>query len=608
MKHQFFFVLLAVILFAGCNNSPQQTDPTAEIVDMPTLGVPLPSAEMLAALGPENNLPIQRMLADPIFVIAAKPKQFLNSPVCTDAELLVRSIVAQGMQLPFLNFDPNDVEFFVQSNGLPFPAQVIIPNPQNPQDMLVRTFPVIRRSTVITFAEPFNLSTLLGSPEEIAPEILESVKRTEGRNEYYDLTPPDEVIPQFLALSIIDDRTVVIAQGIQEDIKSVFSDSVSESAVLQRLKHTPVDARELAIIASVEGLAVSPEVFEVMVEQAARELGVPHAFISLISQHLRAMTLSLNVSAPDGEPMISVFVEARNEQSAETIGEAIQGMIINAQTTVRSMMQVASQSDAIMQRLPIPYGFAIALLDATSTDVADTQVHVSLNNFSDLIPTVADGLRNQQVAMVEQQERWEQEQLQNWLADRLEMFAHYAGLYYAEHGKFPTDILGDDGTPLLSWRVALLPTMGLSEWHDLFKLDEPWNSEANLEALQTVPNVFMPGVPGIGPTQTIIRYFDSPGAPLSNRDLKLEDLEHPQTTLLFVLVSPEHAVEWTQPASLEFDVAKIADIFGDFVLGVSFSNSIIGLPIISDTSPAYGRLEQLVEAVVKGLALPDAPE
>ena len=56
--------------------------------------------------------------------------------------------------------------------------------------------------------------------------------------------------------------------------------------------------------------------------------------------------------------------------------------------------------------------------------------------------------------------------------------------------------MSQDGTPLLSWRVAILPYMGESEkaLYSQFKLTEPWDSPHNKGLLAKMPKVYAPVV------------------------------------------------------------------------------------------------------------------
>jgi prepilin-type processing-associated H-X9-DG protein len=63
--------------------------------------------------------------------------------------------------------------------------------------------------------------------------------------------------------------------------------------------------------------------------------------------------------------------------------------------------------------------------------------------------------------------------------------------YQEAHGHFPAPaIVGQDGTRLLSWRVAILPHLGYQSLYNRFHLDEPWDSPHNRTLLAEMPPEF----------------------------------------------------------------------------------------------------------------------
>jgi len=50
----------------------------------------------------------------------------------------------------------------------------------------------------------------------------------------------------------------------------------------------------------------------------------------------------------------------------------------------------------------------------------------------------------------------------------------------------------DGKTPLLSWRVAILPFIEQDALYKQFKLDEPWDSEHNKKLIPLMPRIYMP--------------------------------------------------------------------------------------------------------------------
>ena len=585
---RFFALLFVVFVFIGCNNKQSDEQVAGSDFAAPTLGIPLPTAEILAALGPENDIPLHRLLPGSIIVTVGKPKQFLDAPISTGGELLVGGTIAQGLQLNTIN--PSIIERSIQATGEPMPVLVNIPNPQNPSATPQTTFiPISRRSTVITFNTDIDVSFLVASIMDFNPDptLLASLRRTEGRTEYYDLTPPNIGIPQRLALGMMDNRTAVIVEGIEDDIKAVFSDSIPKNAILDRLKRTPVDANELTLLTSLEGPDINPAMLDNLLVQLGDSGFIPSSFVQAIKEHLRALTVSLSVSAVVGQPIVSVYVEGRNEESAEAIAVAIRGVIVDGQVTLATM------SESAKQMLPIPPDFAANLLNAMSVEVNGTRVNAILNNFETLIPIINEGIRVRQAVV-------QQEMLEQRRREQLWTLVDIYQAYYQQHGKFPADILDAAGKPLLSWRVALLPQMGLQEFYNQFKLDEPWDSETNLKLMETMPIVFHPFVSEVALPKTLVRFFDSPGTPFSNRDLKLQDLSSPQMTLMFIVVSPEYAVEWTKPESLEFNAEKIPDIVGDQFFGVTFMRQICMASQPLESTPQHENWKRDIEALIHG--------
>lgn len=53
-------------------------------------------------------------------------------------------------------------------------------------------------------------------------------------------------------------------------------------------------------------------------------------------------------------------------------------------------------------------------------------------------------------------------------------------------------ILDQQGKPLLSWRVLLLPQLGYQKLFQSFRMNEPWNSEHNIALIPQIPEVYRP--------------------------------------------------------------------------------------------------------------------
>jgi hypothetical protein len=70
--------------------------------------------------------------------------------------------------------------------------------------------------------------------------------------------------------------------------------------------------------------------------------------------------------------------------------------------------------------------------------------------------------------------------------NNLKQIALAVHMYHTTHGKLPADIVDEEGKPLLSWRVQLLPYLEQQALYDAMKLDEPWDSEHNIKFAETI--------------------------------------------------------------------------------------------------------------------------
>ncbi len=127
--------------------------------------------------------------------------------------------------------------------------------------------------------------------------------------------------------------------------------------------------------------------------------------------------------------------------------------------------------------------------------------------------------------------------------------------------RFPAAFsVDEDGKPLLSWRVHLLPYLEEQELYEKFHLDEPWDSPHNIKLLEEMPQVYQSistklpegHTMALAPAadDTIISQKPSDG----NLGVELTEItDGSSNTILFIEGGSENAVPWTAPKDLDLE-------------------------------------------------------
>ena len=123
----------------------------------------------------------------------------------------------------------------------------------------------------------------------------------------------------------------------------------------------------------------------------------------------------------------------------------------------------------------------------------------------------------------------------------------------------PTASYAADGTPLLSWRVHLLPWLDEEDLYKRFKLDEPWDSEHNEALLAEMPEVFRSPRAETGPGMTVVQVPSGPGLPFAGKaGTPIAEFKD-GTSNTVLAVEAAAAVPWTKPADWSPDVSGDAN-------------------------------------------------
>lgn len=143
--------------------------------------------------------------------------------------------------------------------------------------------------------------------------------------------------------------------------------------------------------------------------------------------------------------------------------------------------------------------------------------------------------------------------------------------YESVHRQFPAYAnFDEDGKPLLSWRVHILPFLEQGNLYKQFKLDEPWDSPHNIELANTIPDVYADPSLDLEPLNRagmtrIVLPFAEEAFCHGNEGTKFGSVKDGTSyTIAVVSVPPKHAVVWTRPVDWNVDLENPKDgLFDD---------------------------------------------
>lgn len=87
-------------------------------------------------------------------------------------------------------------------------------------------------------------------------------------------------------------------------------------------------------------------------------------------------------------------------------------------------------------------------------------------------------------------------------------------IYHSAHDCFPPAFIPDEeGRPMHSWRVLILPFLGQQALYEQYRMDEPWNSPHNSALATLMPDIYQcPSSPVAGNTNTSYVMVAGPNA------------------------------------------------------------------------------------------------
>lgn len=195
----------------------------------------------------------------------------------------------------------------------------------------------------------------------------------------------------------------------------------------------------------------------------------------------------------------------------------------------------------------------------------------------------------------------------------LEQIALAMNNYAADHGRYPPPVTTDDqGRPMHSWRVLLLPYLGEDELYNQYQQLLPWNAPENASMQWQMPDVYRhPLGGGVAAWSSVSNYYviTGPGTlfPPSGPSGPKDVYDSPSQTILVVEAAPRiGTVSWTEPVDLAYVnlTGDLTEGGGDQIGGLSVGGATVA------TVDGRGHFldETILPSTVRALVTPDGGE
>jgi hypothetical protein len=271
---------------------------------------------------------------------------------------------------------------------------------------------------------------------------------------------------------------------------------------------------------------------------------------------LKILTGGFSATGREGDPLVDVIATAIDVQKVVGLSANASTGLTKAQEIIKQhpLPSNANASDkeinAILNQL--------ASATTITTDGNKIELRIPATVWYDRVPgLLAPTLKNERVKAELSRQRQSLDRIGNAFHRFHDTFNHAPGA-----GRMAMD------KPVgLSWRVYLLPYLGLAEadLYNQFNFDEPWDSKHNQALIAKMPDVFKSPAVEVG--KTSFHVFTGRGSPFADDKTPsaTEITDGLPETLLAVLAGPDTAEIWTKPGGLDFDPQDPIKALGQLV-------------------------------------------
>ena len=148
-------------------------------------------------------------------------------------------------------------------------------------------------------------------------------------------------------------------------------------------------------------------------------------------------------------------------------------------------------------------------------------------------------------------------------------------MYNEQHMCYPPAYLADEnGRPMHSWRVLILPYIEQQMLYEQYNFDEPWDSPANLALAGMMPSVFRcPSDEGNDGTQTSYAVIVGPDTVFPGAEsISIAHIRDGTSNTLLVVEASGSGINWLEPRDLDAEEVNLFGVNSGNVGGIQSSH------------------------------------
>lgn len=350
--------------------------------------------------------------------------------------------------------------------------------------------------------------------------------------------------PQELIVHAVDAKTAILGTKNFAKMMRRNADPNNDIASVLAAIQSRQDALALVSIASLRPLLAG----------FAEGVPLPRPIVGDLSTVIDATELlALRVQMSD-EEKLQLVVSAKTPADAEKVEAAMANLLSFAHEQITSEMKSNTPQDSPTGAAMLAYidRLGVEILGMLKPKRSDARLIYEVKDFQDasvigsLTAMLLPAIQASRVAAGRAQS-----------ANNLKQLGLALHNFESAYKTFPaTAGLDDEGEPMVSWRVAVLPFLGENALFNEFNLEEPWDSEHNLALLERMPDVYRHPKRETKPGHTVYQALVGEETLLRLKEpTRLRDvMDGLRNTAMLVETQAERAIPWTAPQDYEVNM------------------------------------------------------